>query len=120
MARQNPDQHQHDGEREGEELGQGEASAAAEGNPAARDSVRAPFSTRHHDRHQARTHVHVPTCTSVGVHGPPAVITPLSPEQTVRWVFRRNEKIRLFVHIRVALRGSRWSQTSWFCGSGGT
>lgn len=33
---QNPDQHQHDGEREGEELGQGEASAAAEGNPAGR------------------------------------------------------------------------------------
>lgn len=33
---QNPDQHQHDGKREGEQLGQGEASAAAEGNPAGR------------------------------------------------------------------------------------
>lgn len=36
MPGQNPDQHQHDGEKEGEKLGQGEASAAAEGNPAGR------------------------------------------------------------------------------------
>lgn len=33
MSRQHPDEHQHDGEREGQQLGQGEAAAAAEGNP---------------------------------------------------------------------------------------
>lgn len=114
VPRQNPDQHQHDGEREGEELGQGEASAAAEGNPAGR-RVRAAFTTdttnTRPNKHHARVHAHV--------HGPRAGITPLSSEQTaVCWVFRRmrsdcnQQKIGLFVHIRVALRGSRWSQNS--------
>lgn len=35
VSRQHPDEHQHDGEREGQQLSQGEAAAAAEGNPAA-------------------------------------------------------------------------------------
>lgn len=33
VSRQHPDEHQHDGEREGQQLGQGEAAAAAKGNP---------------------------------------------------------------------------------------